>query len=228
MSDFTIGAKVAGHRAEVRLVTGSAAGTRYPRLGIDDHRTLYLVGRGKQAQQHRCGIAPRIGYKPRRRDFLPVYLGQPKHRFGQKVWAGMLEPVPSRIRRRVLQTEVGAEVDHPAPSLQELGYYGVGLRMRIAHEHNVRSGKALRRVLHVLSLDPQRRKHVRDPSPHIRLAGEGLQGHLRMLRQDVGEYNSRISGRTDDACRGHARAFRPLTRQSQGLLRRHERPPAAT
>ena len=65
----------------------------------------------------------------------------------EHLWRGVLEPVPGLVVGRVLQAEVGAQVDHLHPGLDELREELHGLAVRKGREDEVRTSRDLREVV---------------------------------------------------------------------------------
>ena len=73
----------------------------------------------------------------------PVQLGQPVDELAQQLGAVVLLAVPGGVQRRVLEAEVGGQVDQPLHPAPELGDEALGRPVGQAQEDQVEAGRRL-------------------------------------------------------------------------------------
>ncbi len=108
---------------------------------------------------------------------------------------------------RILQTEVGRQIDHPGSGCQQLCSQPVGHTMGGREEHHVASAER-GRVRHAkgepVIVAAQVGIHIRHLDAVFRARGDHDHFGLRMLRQQTQQLDSGITCAADDADLDHA------------------------
>ena len=145
-------------------------------------------------------IAARVRDEPRARELRARELGQAVARLGEERGRGVREPVPARIRGRILEPERAGEVDHADPALEQSrrelrGHLGGrreerpgGLEATRLGEREVREGRG-----GAGERQPVAGARVR---PAVRV--DRREGGARVAREEAGELEARVAGGADD------------------------------
>src|SRR5665811_436444 len=135
-------------------------------------------------------------------------LGEAVYGIPEQVDPRMFESVPARICIGLTQAEVCAEVDDFVTGVEQFRHHRMGGRMRIAHEHILRVGDPLSRVLDVGTVHPQLWKEIRHRPTRVRGGGERVQAYLGVTIEEVGQHHPCEPGGPHDACSDHAHSPR--------------------
>ena len=131
-----VGGEVVRGLGEQQVDLGLAPRTRHARLAVGDH-VLRVDHAGldqrQEAELHGGRVAAGVADDARLADRLAVHLRQAVHALGQQVGARVRHLVPALEQRRVLEPEVGGEVDDLDAGVDELA--------RLRHRDAVRRGE---------------------------------------------------------------------------------------
>ena len=121
----------------------------------------------QEAQLHRRRIAAGIADDARAADRLAIHLRQAVDRFGEQVGARVRHPVPLLEHGRVLEAEIGGEIDDLHAGARELARLGHRDAVRRGEEHDVAGGEIGARGVGEREIVPaaQAGKHVGDRVP---------------------------------------------------------------
>ena len=100
--------------------------------------------RGQRQARRPSGSSPGAATCAAAEDLVAEQLGQPVGEVGQQLGRGVRLAVPLRVERRVLQPEVGGQVDEVADLAEQLGHDRLAGAVGQAEEHEVEPGAARR------------------------------------------------------------------------------------
>ena len=183
--------------------------------GVDDSG----LEQRQEAQLHRGRIAARVADDARALDRGAVHLGQAVHRFREEIGARVRHPVPLREHRRILEPEVGREIDDPHAGAHELARLRHRDAVRRREEHDIalvelRFGGLDERER---VLAAQAREHVGDLRPGVLARRDRADVDLRVLREQPQQLDAGVAGSADDADLDHG-CPRAWLRCSQSIL----------
>ncbi len=199
-----VGREVLVHRAEVAGVLERPTGARNPGRSVHhDAGRLDQSGphQGGQGQRGRRRVAAGHGHPGGADDLVPEQLGQPVREVGQQLGSGVLGAVPLRVGRRILQPEVGREVQHPRHPVLHLGHDRLAGAVGQAAEHDVEPVHGLGRVRlegHVAVDGAQARIEIGHRRARLGVPRGQHHLHLRMARHQPHELGAGVPRRPHD------------------------------
>jgi hypothetical protein len=136
------------------------------------------------------------------RIFSRLHFGQAVDALGEQVRARVRHLVPALEHRRVLQAEIGGEVDDLHAGAEQLARLRHRDAVRRREEHEVALAQP-----GLVGLDErqrvvaaaQAREHVDDARPGVLARRDRAHGDLRMLREEPQELDPGVPGAADDA-----------------------------
>ena len=182
---YPVGFKAALHLSEeVRYVAG-AARSGCAGFGIADdavrHDPAFFLHQRHQAQEDACHKTTRIRDDCCILDRVAVPFGQTVDSFFQKFRLRVRDFVPFFIDRRILQSEIGSQIDDFFTFFFSFLGYRQRVSMRQSHKNNI----AIRRHLFqiqffasVINVAQQVRKKMLDLLTRIRTGGQMIQDHI--------------------------------------------------
>ncbi|GBH14720.1 hypothetical protein KPSA3_00614 [Pseudomonas syringae pv. actinidiae] len=163
----------------------------------------------KQWQETQLGsrwVAARHSNEPRVLDLLAIDFRQPVNRILQQFRRPMRLAVPLGPLDRVLQTEVGRQVNHFGAGCEQLTRQSMSNTMRRSEEHHVTGTQGFH-VRHAecqaVVMTSQVRVHVGDWKTGLRARGDNHDFCLRMLCQQTQQLDPGVTRAADDTDLDH-------------------------